>query len=430
MSESQDDEEANHPDWVTFEPTITTTGTTADIFRVFTSGDTTNEVLQKTRQQSTDKPLRYATDSSCIQEAGTRAPVERDLDVISDSRHRHEDKGYIGKENAPVIQAMIALLRARPHTVRLRWVKGHNGHTLNEGAYQLANERARKTHPDEIDLTIPPQLTQTGAKLATLTQKLAYQGIRQREMTKYKGRTRTKDNITKAIDYAEHYHKTSPTEAMIWKSIRHKDLRREARYFLWMTTHNAYMVGSNWLRPGYSDNLQARHECTVCGKIESMEHILTECTIPAQAEVWELTAELWRKKQRPWHKPMIGGIIGCANAAFKDEKGKILKGLTRLYRILVSEAAHQIWKLRNAQVINSEDNEPPSIDEIRNKWMNTINNRLAMDCKMTSKKKYGKRAIKETLVGDTWSGVLKNEKYLPHDWTKGRVEVLVGIDPG
>lgn len=217
---------------------------------------------------------------------------------------------------------------------------------------------------------------------------------------------------------------------MIWKGIRHKDLRREVRYFLWMTTHDAYMVRTNRQRPGYSDELQARHECRSCGVVESMEHILTKCAIPGQAEVWDLTAQLWRKKQKPWNKPIIGGIIGCANAMFKSEEGKIHKGPSRLYRILVSEAAHQIWKLRNARVIDSDNNEQPSIDEIRNKWLKAINDRLAMDCKMTNKKKYGKKAIKEKLVQDTWRGVLKNENYLPHDWTKGRVEVLVGIDPG
>ncbi|KAH9919254.1 uncharacterized protein B0H18DRAFT_1086704 [Fomitopsis serialis] len=367
-----------------------------------------------------------------------RAPENRELDIMSDSKHviteatkylqKHEDEGYIGKENTPIIRSMIATLRKRSPQTRLRWIKGHNGHKLNEGADRLAGEGAHKPDQDEVNIDIPHTLQLTGAKLSTLTQKLAYKGIRQHEMTTYKKRTRTQNNLIKIADYIENHYKTTPSEESIWRNIRHKDLRREIKYFLWMATHDAYMVGSNWLRTGYSDEMKARHECQTCGVEESMEHILTECEAPGQTEIWNLAEQLWRKKRDEWNNPLLGGILGCAGAMFKTEKGAQIKGTARLHRIIISESAHLIWKLRNERIIRFDNGRQHTQAEIRNKWTHAMNDRLAMDCHLTNKKKYGKKAIKPKLVEETWSGVLKNENQLPHDWTKGKVEVLVGIE--
>ncbi|KAH9929188.1 uncharacterized protein B0H18DRAFT_1093996 [Fomitopsis serialis] len=324
---------------------------------------------------------------------------------------------------------MIGSLRTRSQKTRMKWVKGHSGNELNEKADRLAGQGASKRTIDDLKTEIPATLKLSGAKLTTLTQKLAYRGIRKQTMQTYKQRNRTVLNIVKIIDFAETHHDRSISEAQIWTGIRNKDLRREIRYFLWMTIHDAYMVGSNWLRPSYSEELQARHECQICGVEESMQHILTECDAPGQKEIWELTEKLWKMKNKKWTKPLIGGILGCANAMFKTEKGKILKRDARLYRILVSEAAYLIWKLRNARVIQSNGEHHSSKNEITNKWLNAINERLTIDCKMTNNKKYGKKALKPALVESTWKGVLKNEKYLPYDWTTGKVGVLVGIEP-
>ena len=49
---------------------------------------------------------------------------------------------------------------------------------------------------------------------------------------------------------------------------------KEIRYSMWITAHDAYMVGKNWLRDGYSVEMKERHECKIGGEAETMEHIL------------------------------------------------------------------------------------------------------------------------------------------------------------
>lgn len=99
-------------------------------------------------------------------------------------------------------------------------------------------------------------------------------------------------------------------------------------------------------------------------------------------------------------------------------------GTTRLFRILISESAHLIWRLRNERVINAKD--PATTREIRNRWLKAINNRLRIDCALTNGIKYGKRAIDKKLVQKTWCNVLKDEENLPKDWT-WEAGVLVGV---
>ncbi|KZT66614.1 hypothetical protein DAEQUDRAFT_674711, partial [Daedalea quercina L-15889] len=166
-----------------------------------------------------------------------------------------------------------------------------------------------------IPLEVQPSLHITGAKFSVVTQKLAYKGIRETKMRKYSPRPRAVDNLIRAIDNVE----VSPTEGQIWKSLSHNDFRREVRYFMWMAMHDAYMVGSNWLRPGYSEEMQARHECKHCGQIESMEHILSECEAPGQEQVWTLAHKLWSKKGGVWARPSLGAVLSCAQATFPGQ---------------------------------------------------------------------------------------------------------------
>jgi ribonuclease HI len=92
--------------------------------------------------------------------------------------------------------------------------------------------------------------------------------------------------------------------------------------------------------------MKERAECQHCGTIESMEHILSQCEIPGQKEVWDLAKELWTKRNPNWPWPGIGTIISAGLANFKNEEGKMKPGEARLYRILMAESAHLVWKIR------------------------------------------------------------------------------------
>lgn len=160
-----------------------------------------------------------------------------------------------------------------------------------------------------------------------------------------------------------------------------------------------------------------------------MDHILLECSDPMAKVVWRLAETLWKKKMPTW--PVLknmGSIIACTLASFKSPEGKILAGANRLYRIIISESAHLIWKMRNKKLFDppkSED-EKPTEAEIQNKWLKAINMRLKLDMAMT-KEKYGTKALKRRLVLQTWRGTIYNKENLPPDWTQ-KTGVIVGIE--
>jgi hypothetical protein len=108
---------------------------------------------------------------------------------------------------------------------------------------------------------------------------------------------------------------------------------------------------------------------------------------------------------------MVGGIMKQSNL-----------GETRLHKILITESAHLVWRLRNERVIQGSGSK--SVDEIRNRWLKMINNRLDIDCAMTNVFKYEKKALRVSLVKATWTKTLKGERTLAKYWPK-RVGVLV-----
>ncbi|KAJ7872983.1 hypothetical protein B0H13DRAFT_1633645 [Mycena leptocephala] len=155
-----------------------------------------------------------------------------------------------------------------------------------------------------------------------------------------------------------------------------------------------------------------------------MEHILTQCDVPGQEVIWNLVSKLWKTRTGSELKPTIGGIMACGLMKKGNTPGKTDRGTTRLYRIVISESAHLIWRLKSERVINGKD--PPTESEIRNRWAHTLNMRITVDCLLTNKAKYGKKALKKSLVLRTWANVLRDEDRLPPDWTR-ETGVLVGI---
>ncbi|KAG1899290.1 uncharacterized protein F5891DRAFT_954431, partial [Suillus fuscotomentosus] len=103
-------------------------------------------------------------------------------------------------------------------------------------------------------------------------------------------------------------------------------------------------------------------------------------------------------------------------------------GKNRLFSILVLESAHLIWKLRCERTIkfNGDQEKYHSETEIHNRWVASINRRLKFDRLLTNTSKYGRNALKESLVLRTWSGVLLDEDNLADNWIR-QAGVLVGM---
>jgi hypothetical protein len=121
----------------------------------------------------------------------------------------------------------------------------------------------------------------------------------------------------------------------------------------------------------------------------------------------------------------FGTIMAISAITLHKSISKSKVGVNRLLRILITEAAHLIWKLRCERVIQKE-NAPFTKNEIKKKWTQVLNARLDLDRKLTHQR-FGKKALPKKLVKTTWQGILQNEETLPENWITND-GVLVGID--
>jgi ribonuclease HI len=114
--------------------------------------------------EQTNQTAEMVAMKEAVKGAGENADVRIEsnskytINAVTKDRQKREDQGYIGVANRDLERATVAELRKRKTKTWIKWVKGHNGHTRNEGADRKADEGARKDEGDEIEMTIPPNL--------------------------------------------------------------------------------------------------------------------------------------------------------------------------------------------------------------------------------------------------------------------------------
>src|SRR5229473_731015 len=279
------------------------------------------------------------------------------LHIISDSKYmingltKHlvnwEKRGWIGIDNKDLLQPIAARLRERGAISTFKWTKGHSGKIGNEAADALACEGANKPDSDIIDMSVNPKFNLTGAQLSCMSQALIYQGIKELESVPPQISTEINLDITRHAVHSTSGH--FPTDAAIWHSVRHKEIDCTIRIFLWKLLHGVHKCGEYWLNiPGF----EQWSTCQTCGVPESMEHILTDCDVPGQKIVWSLAKNLWLKKHKHWpNVTNIGNITGCSLIEVRNQHGQRRNGAERLFRIVITESAYLIWKIRCHRVI-------------------------------------------------------------------------------
>ncbi|KZV96681.1 hypothetical protein EXIGLDRAFT_608872 [Exidia glandulosa HHB12029] len=219
-----------------------------------------------------------------------------------------------------------------------------------------------------------------------------------------------------------------PSADEAWLSLRSLDLSRPVREFLWRLMHNVPKVGKYWLNV---PNMEHRSECQPCEVLETMDHILYECSALGQDLIWTEAKGLWAKTGRQWPDISLGAIAGCGLITIRDERGKVIPGPTRLLKIIISEAAFLIWKIRCERVIQhgNDVEKAPAEPEIINRFRAAIQKRLKIDTMLTSRRKFKQRAVPIKTLRETWEQVL----FQPHQgaperwWT--RPELLVSMWP-
>ncbi|KAJ6533006.1 RnaseH-domain-containing protein, partial [Mycena capillaripes] len=332
------------------------------------------------------------------------------------------DRGWIGVENREPLRALVAALKTREGRTSL---KDERGKTEGRaGAAALARLDGRTATEVSPSLVINQHFNVKGAKLAKLTQKIAYAGIK--KLKEEVSRKATDNNVKQITIATQKEYQHLPTVPEVWKSISSKDFSRQVRNFLWKSLHSAHRIGVFWK---HIPECEERGTCQFCDEPEDLEHILLKCRRPGQDIIWNLAKELWLKKQPTWPELSLGNILGCGLATFNDEKGRPLTGTARLYKILISEKSiFAIWKIRNDCVLKKEGN-PLHKNEIHNRWLHAINQRLYFDRNLANHAKYGKRyAVNPSLILQTWASTLPDEDKLPENWIY-EPRVLVGTEP-
>lgn len=123
-----------------------------------------------------------------------------------------------------------------------------------------------------------------------------------------------------------------------------------------------------------------------------MEYILTKS---GQARVWGLVKTFLRQKQIELPQEMtIGLILGCALIHPEGPKGKNTPGASRLTEITIREGTALIWQIRNEHVIkhNNDLSKLPTNEEIEKRFIFQMNCRMQLDCTLTNRVRFGKKA--------------------------------------
>ncbi|KAF6742277.1 hypothetical protein DFP72DRAFT_830835, partial [Ephemerocybe angulata] len=263
-----------------------------------------------------------------------------------------------------------------------------------------------------------------GAKLSVLSQSELYKGIREHRPRAH--RIRTERAMARALLAIEAMNGVSPHPSKLWANLKkrkHGTFTQKWCAFNWKALHDAHKIGEFWKHTPVRDRYMP---CTACNEpVESLEHIVFECRMTNQETVWTLTKDLWRRTGMDFPETNIGTVLGISEIEIKRADGSTNRGLTRLFRILVSEAVYLIWLLRCEWRISREAN-PMRVHpatEVAARWRAIINRRLKMDWNLTNQAIFKKRALRKSLVEQTWNRLKLHETGITANLCEG---VLVG----
>ncbi|KAF9042856.1 hypothetical protein BDZ89DRAFT_1009204 [Hymenopellis radicata] len=267
----------------------------------------------------------------------------------------------------------------------------------------------------------------TGMKLKGLTQRKAYVELKRRLAVKK--RKATEGNMDRIRYALRDLNGVAPSRKKIWRSTRGTNTSKKSQMFRWRCIHEAHATGEFFMR---MENMSHRANCDVCGAMESMEHLLLECSAGTHEVVWEVAKKLWEQTGEDWPELTYGLILGCGAAQPSKDLSKTKRdGHNRLYQKLISEGSFLLWKLRNNRRIEHEGDEAysRSRSEVENKFIAALKASAKADFAMTNKGKYGNQAIGLDMVMNTWRRLSTMSSEQEDGSSRARAEqvgVLVG----
>ncbi|KAJ2968598.1 hypothetical protein NUW54_g13169 [Trametes sanguinea] len=250
----------------------------------------------------------------------------------------------------------------------------------------------------------------------------------QRKARKAQPRAKTADRVARILDDIEDDYGIQLSEEQLWRSLKRSSVTREARQWLWMVIHDAYMVGTHWLRPNMRAELQERASCKACGQVESMEHIIFTCTAVGRECIWHLMGDALTRAGQKDYDPTWGNIIGAACVRMQNQAGSRNLYEEERWAVLAIESAHLIWKLRCERVIANEGAEFTE-REVTNRWYTALGRRLDVERRATMLTPGKKGSARAKRIDGVWRPLLEDDGLDSHDWVTDN-GVLVGIKRG
>ena len=327
--------------------------------------------------------IMEAVKMNCTAKMTIRSDSKMVLDGIIKNHKNWEDNDWLDIENRKKWEELLYRLRQRRGPTVFRWVKGHDKEEGNEMADKLAEEGTRKVQEDVITYFKDKKFTVRGARLSEMTQKKAYRLIvRKKKRTKNERRDvnliNTKDEIERLSGYR-------PSTKQLWKGMRNEDIRSKVNDLLWTMMHERIRCGKYFQNiPGWEEKQYCQ-----CGEVETIDHILLECQMGRNQEVWKIAKETWVKtspKGTPWLEPNGSLIRGLGSMKYPKEDGeeereemkekKKQRINTQRYRIIVSEAVWTIWNMRNKRIFQDIG---PNETKIANEWIELIRRKVEID---------------------------------------------------
>jgi hypothetical protein len=208
------------------------------------------------------------------------------LDGIIKHLQEWEDKNWLQVENKEDWQLLAYRLRKRMAPTGFQWIKAHNGEVGNEKADEKA-KGAEKEQKEMDAVKIPPEFEKHGARLTTMTQKIAYKIIIWENMTKVKASPLIKN----AQEELERVTGRRPTKRTLWAALYKDPIKNNISDFLWKLLHGPLKCGKYY---AHIPNWEDKQYCC-CNEIETPEHILLYCNDCEVRKLWRHVELKWKQ---------------------------------------------------------------------------------------------------------------------------------------
>jgi hypothetical protein len=230
-----------------------------------------------------------------------------------------ESKGFSNTKDASLYRALLSTLCVR-QAPTIFW-KGVR--SSNQVAYDSINlcALAEPAVTEPVNLGITPENELSGATLSTISQVQAYRMILDNKPRT--SRPATEKNIQIIKKDLQSIRQRQPTNASIWKAVQSTTLRRRVRNFFFNLIHDSLKTG-NFFK--HIPNCEEQVNCSKCGKIDSIQHILLECQSPHRNLIWQTAKHLWPEQFGIWPNVSMGVIVGAPLVEFHDPKGQRMAG--------------------------------------------------------------------------------------------------------